>query len=218
MPAHKIDLDICQILLGKMAIFCYRIGDQASGTCALIDPAFDTRKILNKTQKDGYRVTHVINTHGHSDHTAGNADIISQTGARLYIHQKDADKLSSILNKSFSRLLGGKGSPRPDVRLKEGNVIQIGKIRLTVLHTPGHTPGSICLYTPGHLFSGDTLFVGAVGRTDLPGGSSSQLLTSIRKKIYTLPDETRLWPGHNYGITPWSTVKQEKETNPFTRC
>ena len=214
---HKVDLDICQIPLGKMALFCYRIGDRTSGTCALIDPAFNTKKILKKAQKDGYHITHVINTHGHSDHTAGNADIVSQTGSQLYIHHKDADKLSSILNKTVSRLLGGKGSPRPDVLLNEGNVVQFGNVRLTVLHTPGHTPGSICLYTPGHLFTGDTLFVGAVGRTDLPGGSSSQLLTSIRKKIYTLPGETTIWPGHDYGITPWSTVKLEKETNPFTR-
>ncbi len=217
LPVKISVLDICQIPLGKMSTFGYRIGDRTNGTCALIDPAFNTRKIIKKAQKDGYQITHIINTHGHSDHTAGNADIISQTGARLYIHQKDTDKLSSLLNRAFSRVLGGKGSPRPDVQLKDGDLIQFGKTRLTVLHTPGHSPGSICLYIRGHLFTGDTLFVGAVGRTDLPGGSTSQLLTSIQKKIYTLPDDTRIWPGHDYGITPWSTVKLEKETNPFTR-
>ena len=207
---------IKQMLLSRMDVFCYLIGDEATRGCALIDPAFDTDRILEAVAEEGFSVTHVINTHGHSDHTAGNAAIIARTNALLLIHEKDAKQVSGISNSAFSRLLGGKGSPKPDVLLKDKDVIHIGETQLTVIHTPGHTPGGICIYVPGHVFTGDTLFVGAVGRTDLPGGSMRQLLKSIHEKIYTLPGETRVWPGHDYGEHPYSTVDAERKTNLFT--
>ena len=211
-------MEIKQIRLSKMVNFCYLVGDEASKTCALIDPAFETDRILAETKRQEYRVTHIINTHGHSDHTAGNEAIKTATGAQLLIHELDANRLGKVVHRTFSRILGGKGSPVPDVLLKDNDLIQIGDgINLRVIHTPGHTPGSICLYSDGHIFSGDTLFVGAVGRTDLPGGSSRQLLASIQEKIYTLPGSTIVWPGHDYGPYPSSTVEQEKHANPFTR-
>ena len=200
-----------------MANFCYLIGDEGSKTCALIDPAFETDRILTEGQNLGYKITHIVNTHGHSDHTAGNRAIKTATGADLLIHALDAGRLGKVLHSTFSRVLGGKGSPGADVLLQDSDVIQIGAVHLKVLHTPGHTPGSICLYTEGHVFTGDTLFVGAVGRTDLPGGSMKQLVSSIHEKIYTLPGNTVVWPGHDYGPTPSSTVQQEKDTNPYTR-
>ena len=201
-----------------MVNFCYLVGDEDTKTCALIDPAFETDRILAEADRLEYRITHIINTHGHSDHTAGNGAIKAVTGAKILIHVQDAKKLGSVIHKTFSRILGGKGSPTPDVLLNGDDLIQIGTgVSLRVINTPGHTPGSICLYTEGHIFTGDTLFVGAVGRTDLPGGSSKQLLTSIREKIYTLPGSTIVWPGHDYGAHPSSTIEQEKQTNPFTR-
>ncbi len=209
-------MKIKQIKLSKMATFCYVIYDDASKTCALIDPAFDTEKILNTVQNDGYRVTHLINTHCHSDHSAGNASIMAKTDAKLYIHRDDAKKLGHLLNKSFARLMGGKSSPKPDVLLEDGDEIHIGETTIKVLHTPGHTRGGICLYLEGNIITGDTLFVGAVGRTDLPGGSFSQLAKSIHEKIYSLPDETIVWPGHDYGTVPRSTVAHQKISNPFT--
>jgi len=208
---------IRQLCVGKMAVFCYLVGDEETKTCALIDPAAETGKILSMAEKEGFQVSHVINTHGHSDHTTGNADIIHLTGAKLLIHRDDSDRLNRVLHRAFSRILGGKGSPKADIVLQEGDVIQLGKIALQVIHTPGHTAGSICLYSDGHIFTGDTLFVGAVGRTDLPGGSHKQLLDSVHKKIYSLPDDTIIWPGHDYGPSPHSTVSREKKTNPFTR-
>ena len=211
-------MEIRQIRLKKMATFCYLVGDEASKTCALIDPAFDTKGILGQAKKEGYRVTDVINTHCHSDHTAGNAAVIAATGARLSIHELDAESLGKGLNRVFSRLLGGRGSPKPDILLKDGDVIKIGETTLKVLHTPGHTKGGICLYAEGHVFTGDTLFVGAVGRTDLAGGSMAVMLKSIHEKIYTLPAETAVWPGHDYGPSPCSTVGHEMNTNPFTRA
>ena len=211
-------LEIKQIRLSKMVTFCYLVGDEVSKTCALIDPAFETERILAEAERLKYQVTLIINTHGHSDHTAGNAAIKTATNAKLLIHQQDAKSLGRVFHKTFTRILGGKGSPVPDVLLKDNDKIQVGSgLNLQVIHTPGHTPGSICLYTDGHLFTGDTLFVGAVGRTDLPGGSLKQLLTSIREKIYTLPGSTIVWPGHDYGPYPSSTVEKEKHTNPFTR-
>jgi len=201
-----------------MANFCYLVGDKASKTCALIDPAFETDRILAEADHLGFRATHIINTHGHSDHTAGNEAIKAATGAKLLIHELDANRLGKVVHKTFSRILGGKGSPVPDALLKDDDLIQIGDgINLRVVHTPGHTPGSMCLYADGHIFTGDTLFVGAVGRTDLPGGSSKQLLTSIKEKIYSLPGSTIVWPGHDYGPYPSSTIEQERHTNPFTR-
>ena len=208
-------MHIEQIPVGRMANFCYRIED--AGDCALIDPAFDTDTILAAVSTKNLRVSCIINTHGHPDHTAGNAAVAAATGAPLLIHEADAHRVGKVLHKAFSRILGGRGSPGADRVLREGDTITVGDTRLAVLHTPGHTPGSICLFLPGHLFTGDTLFAGAVGRTDLPGGSAKTLRQSIIEKLYRLPDDTRVWPGHDYGPTPWTTIGRERETNPFTR-
>ncbi len=198
-----------------MAVFCYLIGDENTKTCALIDPAFDADRILSEAQRLQYRITHIINTHGHSDHTAGNRAIKIATGAQILIHELDADRLGTLMHSTFSRILGGKGSPRPDVLLHDDDHIWIGGMHVRVLHTPGHTPGSICLYADGHLFTGDTLFVGAVGRVDLPGGSRLQLRMSLRERIFALPGNTIVWPGHDYGPRPRSTLAHEQKTNPF---
>lgn len=207
---------IRQIKLSRMETFCYLVADEATKTCVLIDPAFDTENVLGAARAAGFTVTTIVNTHGHPDHTAGNAAVVAATNARLMIHEKDARHLDRWLTRGFSRVLGGKGSPRPDRLLRHGDRIAIGTTALEVLHTPGHTPGSISLYTPGHVFTGDALFVGSVGRTDLPGGSSETLLHSIRHILYALPGDTIVWPGHDYGHRPSSTVEREKYTNAFT--
>ena len=200
-----------------MAVFCYLIGDEKTRTCALIDPASETKRVLSEAQKAGYKVTHIINTHCHADHIGGNADVKAATRARICIHKDDAGRLGTMTNSAMARVFGGRGSPRADVLLEDGDTIAVGSTEPKVIHTPGHTPGGICLYHDGHLFTGDTLFVGAVGRTDLPGGSRKQLIRSIREKIYTLPATTVIWPGHDYGQRPSSTVGQEKRTNPYTK-
>jgi glyoxylase-like metal-dependent hydrolase (beta-lactamase superfamily II) len=212
-----VAVKIEQILLNRMETFCYLIGDQISGRAALIDPGFEVPRILQIAQKAGYQITHILNTHHHADHTAGNAEVARLTGARIYIHQLDAVSLGKITNRAFARMLGGKGSPAPEHQLADGDEIHIGAVTLSVLHTPGHTPGGICFYTPGHIFTGDTLFVGAVGRTDLAGGDARQLLTAIKTKIYSLPGDTIVWPGHDYGDSPSSTVANERQFNPFTQ-
>lgn len=209
-------MDVKQIYLPRMANFCYMLGDPETGTCAVIDPAFDAKKIMGEIDVVGYRITHVVNTHGHADHVSANADIIKACGATLCIHGDDASQVSGFFNRSISRVLGGKGSPAAKCILSDGDIVSVGKTDLRIIHTPGHTPGSICIYADGHLFTGDTLFVGAVGRTDLPGGSFKTLISSIREKLYRLPDETVVWPGHDYGDSPSSTIGREKAENPFT--
>ncbi|MBR9980322.1 MAG: MBL fold metallo-hydrolase [Desulfatitalea sp.] len=210
-------MKVTQIKLSRMDTFCYLVGDEVSGKGALIDPAFDVPRILETVRAAGLSITHVINTHHHADHTAGNAEVLRATGARLCIHKQDAPALVKLTGRTFARVLGGKGSPAAHVLLTDGDIVRIGAIMLTVLHTPGHTPGGICLYATGHVFTGDTLFVGAVGRSDMSGGDGRQLIESIHTKIYTLPGETIVWPGHDYGDAPHSTVAAERESNPFTR-
>jgi glyoxylase-like metal-dependent hydrolase (beta-lactamase superfamily II) len=208
-------MEIKQLRLARMAVFCYLVGDENTRTCAVIDPAFETDRILSEAERMQYRITHIINTHGHSDHTAGNRAIKAATGAKLFIHELDAGRLGKVMHTTFSRILGGKGSPRADGLLHDADLIRVGQTRLRILHTPGHTPGSVCLFADGHLFTGDTLFVGAVGRIDLPGGSRLQMRMSLREKIFTLPGDTIVWPGHDYGPTPRSTIAHERNTNPF---
>ncbi len=210
-------MKIKQILLNKMAVFTYIIADESTKTCALIDPAFEMGRILSEIKKSGYKLTHLINTHHHSDHSAGNGYILNKNkNAKLLIHKDDAKSLRTIFGRVFSNVIGGGSSPEPDVLLKNGDIISLGKTNLSVIHTPGHTKGGICILAEGNLFTGDTLFVGNVGRTDLPGGSPKVLLNSIKKRLYTLPDKTVVWPGHNYGSSKTSTIGREKRSNPFT--
>lgn len=200
-----------QIEVTSMSVFCYLIGDETTGEAALIDPAGDFDRIFSKVDEHRLKVTTLINTHGHWDHTSGNDFTIKKTGARLFIHSADSGNLKSISTKILSRMAGGKGSPSPFQLLDDGDIINIGEIKLKVLHTPGHTEGSICLYTEGHIFTGDTLFTEGMGRTDLCGGSEEKIMHSIRKIILALPDNTKIWPGHNYGRFPVSTVKEQKK-------
>lgn len=199
-----------QILVTNMVVFCYLVADEATRTAALIDPAGDFDLIFDAINKHNVTVTKVINTHGHFDHTSGNDFIIKQTGAELLIHELEAKSLRSMVNRVLSRINGGTRSPDPVRLLKDGDVIEIGSVKLKVIHTPGHTEGSICLYTPGHVFTGDTLFTEGMGRTDLPGGSYKKIMESITKKILALPDDTIIWPGHHYGRFPKSTVREQK--------
>lgn len=210
-------MKIIQIKLKKMATFCYLVGDMVTKTCALIDPAFETKKILEIAKSENFSITHVINTHYHSDHTAGNADIIKKTGAKLCIHKIDAVKLTKFITSSLSKVLGGKKSPAPDILIDDNDIIEIGETKLKVILTPGHTKGSICLYSDGNLFTGDTLFVEAVGRSDLPGGSFKEISNSIKSRLYILDDNTIVWPGHDYGSMPHSTIGYEKRNNCAVR-
>jgi len=203
-----------QMLVGPMAVFTYVVACEKDKQCLIIDPAGSIDKILSKMDSMGLTAKYVVNTHSHADHTCGNKGILSKTDAQLVAHQDDAKKISSGLNKAFSLAMGKRPSPKVHIMVKDGDSLHLGQTGLKILHTPGHTPGSICLYGDGNLFTGDTLFVGAVGRTDMRGGSFDILLNSLRK-LLTLPSDTLVWPGHHYGDAPVSTLAREKKTNPY---
>ena len=203
-----------QMQVGPMAVFAYIVGCETEKEALVIDPAGSEGKILAKLEEMGLTLKYVVSTHAHADHTCGNSTILARTNAELAAHQEDAAQMVNAKNKAFSIALGKKPTPKPDILVQDGDRLEIGRETLQVIHTPGHSPGSMCLYGSGNLFTGDTLFVGAVGRTDLKGGSLQILLTSLQKLV-TLPPETTVWPGHNYGESPFSTIAHEKQTNPY---
>jgi len=204
-----------QIQIGGFEIFCYVLADPKTGEGIVIDPGGSAGHILNRAGNRGVKkISMIVNTHCHVDHTAGNAEMQAATDAPIAIHQADADALANP-NSAMLAMFGTPRSPEATVLLKDGDNISFGNGSVEVIHTPGHTPGGICLYWPGYVITGDTLFVQGVGRTDLPGGSFQVLQDSIRKRLFTLPEETIVLPGHHYGPTPTSTIGREKRENGF---
>ena len=186
---------IKQMAIGYMDNFSYLIGCENTRQALVIDPGPNVDQIVSVAQKEDLIIVTIVNTHGHGDHTAGNAALKARTGARVIIHERDGDRY-----------------PEADVLLSNEKTLQLGDISLDVIPTPGHTPGGICLHAQGNLFTGDTLFVGDSGRTDLAGGDRSTLGKSIRR-LMELPDDTVVWPGHDYGPSPSSTIGWEKRNN-----
>jgi hydroxyacylglutathione hydrolase len=203
-----------QVEVGGMAIFAYLVACKETNEALFIDPAAETERLLKEAQSRGYTIKYIVNTHSHGDHTMGNKRMKEITGAKIIIHEADAQ---GIIHQPLQMIaaMGGEPSPPADITVKDGDLITIGKTSLKVIHTPGHSPGGMCLYHNGMVFTGDTLFVGAVGRTDLGGGSWETLVSSIHNKLFTLPDETVVAPGHNYGDAPKSTIGREKVYNPY---
>ncbi len=204
-----------QMIVGSMEVFCYILGCEETQKALLIDPAGDEKHIVDTARALGLTIESVVNTHGHPDHTCGNAKIKDLTGAKIYMHPLDDRLFNTPEGQYMARHMGFAISPPADVHVEDGDMVSFGNRKLTVLHTPGHSPGGICLYGENNLFTGDTLFVGAVGRTDLPGGSLDIMLRSIKEKILSFPDDTVIWPGHHYGASPTSTVALEKKHNPY---
>ena len=202
--------------VGNYSVFCYLIGDEEAREALFIDPADDTDRLLSEAKSHGLTIKYIVNTHAHVDHIMGNAEMVKKTGAKIIIHEEDAPLLVRQ-PQDLLIMFKAKPSPPADILVKDNGVIRVGKIDLKVLHTPGHSPGGICLYGDSKVFTGDTLFVGSVGRTDFPGCSWEVMEASIRKKLYTLPGDTAVYPGHNYGSTPSSTIQYERRHNPFVR-
>ncbi|MGZ3578235.1 MAG: MBL fold metallo-hydrolase [Syntrophales bacterium] len=205
-----------QMQVGHMAIFAYIVGDPKSGEGLVIDPAANCGGIIKVAKENKLNIKYIVNTHGHVDHISGNTEMKKKTGAQIIIHQDDAAMLVSTPPMVF-KMFGAEQSPPADITVSDGDLITVGDLSLKVIHTPGHSPGGMSLYTKGYVFTGDTLFVEAVGRTDLPGGSWPVMHLSIMERLCTLPDDTKVLPGHNYGRMPTSTIGHEKMHNPYIR-
>ena len=208
---------IKQYEVGNFAVFCYLIGDEETQEGLFIDPADQADMLISEAKSYGMnKIKYIVNTHSHVDHVMGNAEMVKKTKAKIIIHEEDSGHLVRV-PPDLLEMFSATPSPPADILAKEGDAIQVGEVKLKVIHTPGHSPGGMSLYMDGMVFTGDTLFVGSVGRTDFPGSSWDQLETSVRKKLYALPGDTVIFPGHNYGSTPTSTIQYERRHNPFVR-
>ena len=197
-----------------MAVCCYIVSCPKTGKAAIVDPGGDEELILAEVKKAGLKVEYIICTHGHPDHVCGNRRIKEATGAAIVMHSADAAFFGRPEVRDYFSMLGLEPSPPVDRPVEDGDIIEIGEEKLEVIHTPGHTPGGICLLCGSDLITGDTLFVGGIGRTDFPGGSHQELMDSIRTRLMALPDGTVVWPGHGYGGKK-STIAEELRTNPY---
>lgn len=194
---------------------CYLVVCPETGDAAVIDPGAlgerEIKAILERAARHGANIRYIINTHGHLDHIAGNREIKKRTGAQILVHTLDAPMLTDTQLNGSAFFGLSITSPKADRLLEDGEEVLIGNTRLTVLHTPGHTRGGICLVGKGFVFSGDTLFAQSVGRTDFPGGSEQQVLTSVIDRLFVLDPETLVYPGHG----PSTTIAREKRSNPY---
>ena len=211
VPDDAIYLE--QMELGPMQNFVYLIGDPQTRECVVVDPAWEIDAIVERAQTRGMTITGALVTHTHQDHVGGSLeswgmpgripgveDLLERVPAKVYVHKAEREFL--------------KGFGSDLVKVDNHSTLTIGRLLLTFLHTPGHTPGSQCFLIDGRLVSGDTLFIGSCGRADLPGSDPSEMYYSLTQRLGALPDATVLLPGHNYG-GPSSTIGEEKRGNPF---
>ncbi|WP_333870564.1 MBL fold metallo-hydrolase [Desulforamulus putei] len=197
--------------VGNLEANCYIIGCEETGQAAVVDPGDEAGRILDRLAKGGLKVAAVVLTHGHADHIGAVGELKKATGAPVMIHAQDGEMLTNPA-RNLSAWLGEQLSFKPaDRLLEDGDTIQVGTVTLEVIHTPGHTPGGICLRAGKDLFTGDTLFARSIGRSDFPGGSHTTLIKSIKSKLLALPEDTKIYPGHG----PTSTIGEEKRHNPF---
>jgi hydroxyacylglutathione hydrolase len=207
-------MKIQQVIVGSFETNCYVIrGNCSAKDCVIIDAGLEPAPLVDYLQKNKLNPLAVILTHGHIDHIAGLEEILEyRPDMKIYIHSLDEPMLAGK-NNLFEIEEQPFRQKKADVLLEDGEVVELAGIRLKVLHTPGHTPGGICLYSDDEqiAFVGDTLFAGSVGRTDLSGGDTERLFDSIKEKLLNLPDKTRIFPGHG----PATTIAREKKVNPF---
>jgi glyoxylase-like metal-dependent hydrolase (beta-lactamase superfamily II) len=189
---------VIQLPLGSHRNFIYLVSCGETGEAAVVDPAWDVGAILRAAEESSLAVKKVLLTHTHADHTNGVGEVVARTGSPVLVHEAEARTLSR----------------EPDVLLQDGDVVQVGQVRIAVLHTPGHSPGALCFLAGGNLLTGDTLFVGRTGRTVFEGSSDEAMWASIQR-LRELPEELLVWPGHDYGPSPSSTIGRERRENPF---
>lgn len=199
--------------VGPIMANCFIVGCENTREAAVIDPGDDADRILMKLAEHELSVKYLINTHGHFDHVSANKRMKEATGAQIAIHREDEPMLNQLSQSARMFGLQSENSPPADIYLNDGDEIKFGEITLRVIHTPGHSRGGVCLYTKGHLFAGDTLFAGSIGRTDLGGGDYDTLISSIKNKLLGFDEKTLVYTGHG----PETTIGRERAMNPFLR-
>ena len=204
-------LVVHQMSVGPLQVNCFIASCSKTKEAVVIDPGEEGERILHVAEKEDLKIRKVVNTHGHFDHIGANLHIVEKTGAELLIHADDLPLLQNARNHAEVYGLSVNASPEPDRLLEQGDTFQVGELSFRVFHVPGHSPGGICLLTEGHLFVGDVLFSGSIGRTDLPGGDFDSLVEGVRERLFALPDETIVHPGHG----PDTTIGRERQNNPF---
>jgi hydroxyacylglutathione hydrolase len=216
MSTDAVELEVQGVTVGLFRENCWIVGSRRRGEACVIDPGDEPEEILALARDMGVRITRVLASHAHLDHIMAARAIVEATGAPFLLHE--ADRLMAEHMPTAAKMWMGRDvppAPVPDAFPTDGQDIEVAGVTLRVLHTPGHTPGSLCLYAAdAHLlFSGDTLFRESIGRTDLPGGDTEQILRSIAERLYTLPPDTRVLPGHMQE----TTIGHERARNPFVR-
>ena len=212
-----MNLRILTRALGAFGTNCYILACMESMEAAIIDPGSPDPWIERTVAEEGFKPVAILLTHGHLDHIGGVARVKGATGIPLYVHGDDAPALTDTRLNGSAFFGTPVVAPQPDRLLRDGDELNVGKLKVKVLHTSGHTMGGVCYYVtapgeaPAHLFAGDTLFAGSVGRSDLPGGDHAALIRSIREKLLDLPADTVVYPGHG----PTTTVGEEREYNPY---
>jgi len=198
---------------GPLQTNCYILGDEKTKEAAVVDPGGNAGEIMNHLVRNGLTCKMIIITHAHFDHVGGLADLKEKTGAKVVIHSSEKDALPFQSRMAMLFGLRVKDPAPADMTVEEGDVLKIGGIEMEVIHTPGHSPGSICLIIRSEkvIIDGDLLFQGSVGRSDFPGGSHEDLIDNVRRKLFTLGDDWKVYPGHG----PATTIGMEKKSNPF---
>ena len=192
-----------QIPVGQMQNFCYVIWDEGSKLRAVVDPGWEVDKILDSVRKHNLDITYILITHSHYDHIDGVKEINEKTGAIVYVHEEDSSAIEKLNIKNIKKI-------------KDDDIIDIGKLKIKVLHTPGHSPGSVCYLSENKLITGDTLFVEGMGRIDLPGANKENMFNSLQK-LKKLDDNIEIYPGHDYGSKISSTIAYEKKNNTYMK-
>ena len=200
-----------RLQLGIYGTNCYIIGCDTTKEAIVIDPGGEPEEILYKANDLGLKIKYIALTHGHGDHIGGLIELRNETGAPVLIHKEDEELLVNAKMNLSEQISRRKIEVTPDRYLDEGTALNVGKLDFEVIHTPGHTKGSVCLKVQDNIFSGDTLFAGSIGRTDLYGGSYDNIIASINNKLMIYDDNDKVFPGHG----PASTIGKEKETNPY---
>jgi hydroxyacylglutathione hydrolase len=206
-----------QAAIGPMMNYVYFIGCTESREAAVVDPAWDANEILKIAGDLDLKIKHILVTHGHPDHINALEPLLEATDARIYIHVDEVDYMQEVA-RSFGMSTEFVTRRANNIqRVSDGEKIAVGKLSIRCLHTPGHSPGSQCFLVENCLFSGDTLFVDACGRVDMPGGDSKKMWWSLNHILQELDDSTIVYPGHDYGGSPTSTIGEQKQTNPYMR-